>query len=419
MLTAYAPVTAPGWIIFVELPSGEAYAPLFESIRRSGLLLLLGLALAVLSGMFLARRMVVPIQALRAGRRAHRLGRPRPAHLDQDRRRARRRLPTSSTTWPASSRNPTPTWRRRSRTAPASSPSRWSSRPRPPKCCRSSPARRATLQPVFDTMLENAVRICDAKFGDAVPLRGRRIPARRRCITRRPPWPKSTNATRSFLARPSNLYRAPRDQAGHSDCRYSGASRTGRVDRPVRRRAHVARRADAEGERADRRHRASTVRKFGRSPTSRSNWSRISPTRRSSPSRTSACSTNCAPAPPSWRNRSKNCARSARSARRSTASLDLDDVLERDRHQGGAALRHRRRRDLRFRRGARANSACAPPTAWTRSLIAAIRERHIRIGDAGVGQAAAQRVPVQIADVRSEPASEVLDVVVRAGFRAC
>ena len=67
VLTAYAPVAAPGWTIFVELPSGEAYAPLLESIRRSALLLLLGLALAVVSGMFLARRMVGPIQALRAG----------------------------------------------------------------------------------------------------------------------------------------------------------------------------------------------------------------------------------------------------------------------------------------------------------------------------------------------------------------
>jgi signal transduction histidine kinase len=51
-------------------------------------------------------------------------------------------------------------------------------------------------------------------------------------------------------------------------------------------------------------------------------------------------------------------------------------------------------------------------------LIAAIKERHVRIGDAGIGHAAAQRAPLQIADVQNEPASEVLDVVVRAGFRA-
>src|SRR5262249_10723416 len=51
------------------------------------------------------------------------------------------------------------------------------------------------------------------------------------------------------------------------------------------------------------------------------------------------------------------------------------------------------------------------------SLIAAIKERHIRIGDVGIGQAATQRTPLQIPDVQTSP-SAVLDVVVRAGFRA-
>jgi signal transduction histidine kinase len=52
------------------------------------------------------------------------------------------------------------------------------------------------------------------------------------------------------------------------------------------------------------------------------------------------------------------------------------------------------------------------------TLIAAIKERHIRIGgDPGVGQAAANRAPVQIPDVRKVP-SEHLEALVRAGFRA-
>jgi signal transduction histidine kinase len=67
VLTAYAPVAPLGWLVFVELPTSEAYAPLYGSIMRSGELLLAGLALAFLAGMFLARRMVGPIQALRAG----------------------------------------------------------------------------------------------------------------------------------------------------------------------------------------------------------------------------------------------------------------------------------------------------------------------------------------------------------------
>jgi signal transduction histidine kinase len=67
VLTAYAPVLPLGWLVFVELPADEAYAPLYDSIKRSSALLGAGLLLAFLAGLFLARRMVGPIQALRAG----------------------------------------------------------------------------------------------------------------------------------------------------------------------------------------------------------------------------------------------------------------------------------------------------------------------------------------------------------------
>jgi len=67
VLTAYAPVAPLGWLVFVELPVAEAYAPLYASIERSGVLLLGALGLAFLTGLFLARRMVGPIQALRIG----------------------------------------------------------------------------------------------------------------------------------------------------------------------------------------------------------------------------------------------------------------------------------------------------------------------------------------------------------------
>jgi signal transduction histidine kinase len=67
VLTAYAPVAPLGWIMFVELPVEEAYAPLYATIERSGLLLLAGLLLALIAGLVLARKMVVPIQALRLG----------------------------------------------------------------------------------------------------------------------------------------------------------------------------------------------------------------------------------------------------------------------------------------------------------------------------------------------------------------
>ena len=67
VLSAYAKVTPPGWLLFAELPLDEAYAPLYESALRSGVIILVALVLAILAGLLLARRMVVPIRALRDG----------------------------------------------------------------------------------------------------------------------------------------------------------------------------------------------------------------------------------------------------------------------------------------------------------------------------------------------------------------
>jgi signal transduction histidine kinase len=67
VLTAFASVAPLGWTVFVELPVDEAYEPLISSTERAALMLLAALCLAALAGVFLARRMVVPIQALRAG----------------------------------------------------------------------------------------------------------------------------------------------------------------------------------------------------------------------------------------------------------------------------------------------------------------------------------------------------------------
>jgi signal transduction histidine kinase/CheY-like chemotaxis protein len=67
VLTAYAPIAALGWIVFVEQPLGEVLAPLQASILRSGALFVLALGLAVLSGVMFSKKMVAPIQVLQAG----------------------------------------------------------------------------------------------------------------------------------------------------------------------------------------------------------------------------------------------------------------------------------------------------------------------------------------------------------------
>jgi signal transduction histidine kinase len=72
VLTASAPIAPLGWTMFVELPVAEAYASLYAALQRLAVVLAAASIFAVLAGIFLARRMVGPIQALRAG--AERIG---------------------------------------------------------------------------------------------------------------------------------------------------------------------------------------------------------------------------------------------------------------------------------------------------------------------------------------------------------
>jgi signal transduction histidine kinase len=52
------------------------------------------------------------------------------------------------------------------------------------------------------------------------------------------------------------------------------------------------------------------------------------------------------------------------------------------------------------------------------ALIAAVQEQHIRMGETVVSRAVLQRRPVQIYDVQHDSSSPVLDVILRAGYRA-
>jgi class 3 adenylate cyclase/HAMP domain-containing protein len=61
-----------GWHVFFEQPTAQALAPIRDQLTRGALLIALGLAVAILAGTMLARRMLIPITALRRG--ARRLG---------------------------------------------------------------------------------------------------------------------------------------------------------------------------------------------------------------------------------------------------------------------------------------------------------------------------------------------------------
>ena len=57
------------------------------------------------------------------------------------------------------------------------------------------------LEPVFETMLANATRICEAKFGSLCAVRGRWVPAGCRYTTRRQHLLKASTRARFFRPR--------------------------------------------------------------------------------------------------------------------------------------------------------------------------------------------------------------------------
>jgi two-component system, NtrC family, sensor kinase len=165
VLTASAPVAPLGWLVFVETPIQEAYAPLYAAMQRTGVVLLGALALAFAAAMFLARRMVVPIQALRSGaarlgsgdlgqRIAIKTGDELEALADQFNDMAGRLQESYA--------NLEKKVELRTREL-SDSLEQQTATSEVLQIINLSPGE---LEPVFETMLRNAVQICGAKFGN-------------------------------------------------------------------------------------------------------------------------------------------------------------------------------------------------------------------------------------------------------------
>lgn len=67
VISSYAFIPSLQWLVIIERPAEEAYTPLYASMLRTSALLLVGFSMAVLASMFVGRRVVRPLEALRRG----------------------------------------------------------------------------------------------------------------------------------------------------------------------------------------------------------------------------------------------------------------------------------------------------------------------------------------------------------------
>jgi signal transduction histidine kinase len=67
VISSYAFIPSLQWLVIIERPAEEAYTPLYASMLRTSALLLVGFTMAVLASLFVGRRVVRPLEALRRG----------------------------------------------------------------------------------------------------------------------------------------------------------------------------------------------------------------------------------------------------------------------------------------------------------------------------------------------------------------
>jgi signal transduction histidine kinase len=425
VLTAYAPVkiesldsrlAAPlGWLVFVELPAEEAYAPLYASIQRSGALLLAGLALAFLAGVFLARRMVVPIQALRAGaarigagdltqRISIKTGDELEGLADQFNDMAGK-LEESYSDLENKVEQRTHELSESLEQQTATS-----------EVLRVISNSPGELDPVFETMLANATRICDAKFGALSLYENGGF---RHVALHRAPAAYAELRAREPIIHPNP------DQ---------GLGRIARTKQVVHIIDIMAEPESAQGSLA----KLANARTLLIVPMLKEEElvgaigiyrQEVRPFTDKQIALVTSFASQAVIAIENVRLLNELRARTTELAQSVgelralgevshavNTSLDLETVLNTIVAKAVGLSGTDAGTIYEFDEASE-EFQLRSTFGMDDALIAAIKDRHIRLGEAGIGQAAVQRAPLQIADLRAD-SSPILDVVVRAGFRA-
>ena len=98
------------------------------------------------------------------------------------------------------------------------------------------------------------------------------------------------------------------------------------------------------------------------------------------------------------------------------STVDLETVLTTIVAKATQLSNTEARRNLRIRRADQEFQLRAT-YGLDDTVVAELRDRHIRIGKTAIGRAVERRIPIQIPDIQKDQ-SAVLDIIVRAGFRA-